>query len=70
MESIARRKGTCDYKNCGCCDYFFCKNYDSNSKKCMDYENRPLINCKLFPFDEKDITRRLKGVCKFYWEDD
>jgi len=69
MESIAKRKGCCNYEKCGkiCCGYYLCDYFNFNNSKCKINENKP-ISCKLFPFDEKDKSRRVKFICSLYWD--
>lgn len=67
MDSIAKRKGYCNYKKCGqiCCGYYPCECLDNNLE-CKINEDKPIM-CRLFPFDEQDKSTRLKSVCAYYW---
>jgi len=63
LKSLARRKGKCSMH--GCCAEAGCKYLKDN--KCTIYDYRP-INCRIYPFDEKDMYVDVKGQCSYYWE--
>ncbi len=69
-EQLRKRKGICGKH--GCCDLsIFHKSRRCLSKedrtKCLRKSNLP-IECKIYPFDEKDKIPETRSYCNFYWD--
>ena len=63
LKSLAKRKGKCSMH--GCCSEAGCKYLKDN--KCTIYDKRP-INCRIYPFDKKDMYNSVGYKCEYYWD--
>jgi len=65
-QSIAKRKGYCQFPDCDCCYWANCKYCLGYKKGCAIRNNEPVL-CKLYPIDSKDKIPRFPE-CTYYWD--
>ena len=64
-DSIKSRQGTCNHCGMCCKDATIpCKHFDFPN--CKVWNNMP-IECRMYPFDEKDMDPETKQYCVFRW---
>jgi|TARA_B100001964_G_scaffold109469_1_gene122381 Fe-S-cluster containining protein len=66
-QSVAKRKGHCNFPKCDCCSWANCKQSLGHKKGCAIEKNKPEV-CRLFPIDKKDIPPRFSKECTYYWD--